>query len=161
MADAILIGIIAVPIVLMTVLRINAPLIFLSVCLGSVLIKFVGDWAAEFFNLFLPKSMTSTQTVSIALVLIPVVLTMVFMIKSVKGNRVFWNLLPAIAASFLLFYTLEPLLPGDLSVPVHTSSFWQQVNRAQELIIGSGALLCLFFLWLQRPKNHEHGKKHK
>jgi hypothetical protein len=44
---------------------------------------------------------------------------------------------------------------------IHASPFWSPIDQAQELIIGVGSLICLFFLWLQRPKNHEHGKKHK
>jgi hypothetical protein len=161
MTDVFLVGILVLPLLLMAVLRINAPLVFLSVCLGNVLIKFVGNGAAEFFNLFLPRTMTSTQTVSLMLVLIPVVLTMIFMIRSVKGNRWLTNLLPGAAASFLLLYTLMPLLPAGVADSIHASPFWSPIDQAQELIIGVGSLICLFFLWLQRPKNHEHGKKHK
>ena len=161
MASAILLGILATPLVLMTVLRINAPLVFLSICLGDVLVQFVGDRAAEFFNLFLPRTMTSTSTVNLALVLIPVVLTMIFMIRTVKSNRLLTNLLPAVAASFLLLFTIRTLLPGGVQHDILTSPFWSPIDRAQELIVGTGALICLFFLWLQRPKNPEHGKKHK
>ena len=160
MAAAILFGILGIPLLLMTLLRVNALLVLLSVCLGNVLVEYVGSQAAEFFNLFLPKTMTSTRTVSLALVLIPVVLTMIFMIRSVKNNRLVINLLPALAASFLLLFTIKPLLPPDLVKEIISSPFWSPIDQAQELIVSVGALVCLFFLWLQRPKNLEHGKKH-
>jgi hypothetical protein len=161
MAAAILFGILGTPLLLMTVLRINAPLVFLSICLGDVLVQFVGDKAVEFFNLFLPKTMTSTQTVNLALVLIPVVLTMIFMIKSVKANRLALNVLPAVAASFLLLFTLKPLLPPDMITSIQSAPFWNAIDRSQELLVGGGALLCLFFLWLQRPKHQNSDKKRK
>ena len=161
MALALLIGIVGVPIVLMTVLRINAPLVFLSACLGSVLLQFVGKEAMTMVDLFAPGKTTSLQTVQLALVLIPIVLTMLFMIRSVKGNRVFVNIFPAIAASFLVLFLVKPLLSAGAVQSIESVSFWPTIERLQELIVGLGALICLFFLWLQRPKHEEPGKKHK
>lgn len=161
MAPAILIGILAVPVVLMTVLRINAPLVFLSVCLGSVLVRFVGPDALDMVHLFSSKSGNITEsTLQLILLLVPVVLTMLCMIRSVKGNRVVFNILPAAGASFLLLLLIEPLLSPGLIGTITASPLWGQIERSQDLVVGVSALLCLFFLWLQRPK-HESDKKHK
>jgi hypothetical protein len=161
MALALIVGIIALPVILMTVLRINAPLVFLSVCLGNVLLQFVGKEAVDFVNLFLPgNTVASKMTVQLALVLIPVVLTMIFMIKSVQGNRLVFNILPAIGTSFLLLFIVKPLLSSSVNGQIETSTLWSPIEQMQELIIGVSSLLCLFFLWVQRPKSNEHGKKH-
>ncbi len=161
MALALLVGIIAVPVILMTVLRINAPLVFLSVCLGNVLLQFVGKEAVYFVNLLLPSNtVASKMTVQLALVLIPVVLTMIFMIKSVKGNRVLLNILPAVGASFLLLFIVKPILSLNVNGQIEASTLWAPIEQMQELIIGASSLLCLFFLWIQRPKSNEHGKRH-
>jgi len=162
MATALLLGIIGTPIVLMTLLRINAPLVFLSLCLGNVLLQFVGKEAVYFVNLFLPGSATVGQTtVKLALLLIPVVLTMLFMIKSVRGNRLLLNLLPAIGASFLLLFLVKPLLSAGTIGTIEISPIWTQIERSQELIVGSSALICLLFLWFQRPKNPDHSKRRR
>jgi hypothetical protein len=161
MAPAFLIGILAVPVVLMTLLRINAPLVFLSVCLGSVLVRFVGPDALDLVHLFAPKSGNITEsTLQLVLLLVPVVLTMLFMIRSVKGNRVVFNILPAAGASFLLLLLVEPLLSPGLIGTITASPLWAQIEKSQDLVVGVSALICLFFLWLQRPK-HESDKKHK
>ena len=161
MAPAILIGILAVPVVLMTVLRINGPLVFLSVCLGNVLVQFVGPDALDLVHLFSPKSGSLTEsTLRLILLLVPVVLTMLIMIHSVKGNKIVFNILPAAGASFLLLLLVEPLLSPGTRGTITAAPLWAQIERSQDLVVGVSALLCLLFLWLQRPK-HESDKKHK
>ena len=161
MAPALLIGILAVPVVLMTVLRINGPLVFLSVCLGNVLVQFVGPDALDLVHLFSPKSGSLTEsTLRLILLLVPVVLTMLIMIHSVKGNKIVFNILPAAGASFLLLLLVEPLLSPGTRGTITAPPLWAQIERSQDLVVGVSALLCLLFLWLQRPK-HESDKKHK
>jgi hypothetical protein len=161
MAPAFLIGILAVPVVLMTVLRINAVLVFLSVCLGAVLVRFVGPDALDMVHLFSPGTSSVTEsTLQLVLLLVPVVMTMLFMIHSLKGNKVVFNVLPAAGASFLLLLLIEPLLSPGLIGTITASPVWAEIVKIQDLVVGVSALLCLFFLWLQRPK-HESDKKHK
>lgn len=161
MANALLIGMLAVPIILMTLLRINAALVFLSVCLGSVLLRFVGPDATSLMDLFSAHSSSvSRSTVQLALLLIPVVLTMVFMIRSVKGKKTLVNLLLAAGTSFLLLLLVKPLLSPGVIGTINTSPLWGQLTRSQDLIVGSSALICLLFLWLQRPKLANDHKKH-
>jgi ABC-type spermidine/putrescine transport system permease subunit I len=72
------------------------------------------------------------------------------------------NLLPAAGVGLLGGLLVVPLLPGGLSHDIVGSSLWDQVLRAQDLIVGVSALICLLVLWLQRPKtgHDKHGKKH-
>lgn len=161
MAPAFLIGILAVPVVLMTVLRINASLVFLSVCLGSVLVRFVGPDALDLAKLLSAQSGNLTEsTLQLILLLVPVVLTMLFMIRSIKGGKIVINILPAIGASFLLLLLFEPLLSPGMQGTLTSSPIWAQIQKVQDLVVGVSALLCLLFLWMQRPK-HESDKKHK
>jgi hypothetical protein len=162
MAVVLLISLLGVPVVLMTVLRMNASLVFLSVCLGAVLLQFVGEDAVLFVNMFAPHNVVlSRSTVRLALLLIPVVLTMLFMIKSVKGSKLLYNILPAVGASFLLLLLVKPLLsPGTIGT-INASPLWPQIERLQDLIVGMSALICLFFLWIQRPKVPDAHKKRR
>lgn len=155
-----LVGLIAVPAVVLMVLRINATLVFLSICLGDVLVQFVGKDASSILTAM--GVHLGGQTIKLFLLALPTVLTAVFMIKTVRGSKLVINALPAVGAGLLLALLIVPLLPMNMNVNILSSSLWHQVQAAQDMIVGLSALLCLFVLWLQRPKagDDKHGKKH-
>jgi hypothetical protein len=150
------------------VLRINAALVFLSLCLGDVLVQFVAPDANSFMQLFsakVPAGLdTGSNTIKLLLLLVPVVLTAIFMIRTVRGyGRLALNLLPALGVGLLGSLLVVPLLPHGLSHDIVHTSLWSELQKAQDLIVGSSALVCLLVLWLQRPKTgeskgHGHGK---
>lgn len=162
-----LIAIIGVPVVAMMVLRINAALVFMALCLGSVLTQFVADdagWLMTLASPTVPQAGSVTESmVKLGLLLLPPLLTAVFMIRTVRdGPRLLLNALPAVGVGLLVALLAVPLLPAGTSTNILASSFWQEVVKLQDLIVGSSALLCLFVLWLQRPKTGEgkHRKHH-
>ncbi|HEY5152343.1 MAG TPA: hypothetical protein VII55_00035 [Candidatus Saccharimonadales bacterium] len=161
-------AIVLVPVILLMILGVNAALVFLSLCLGDVLVQFVANDTTEFLTLHadqVPQQAASagSETVKIVLLLLPVVLTTIFMIRTVRGTgRLILNLLPAAGVGLLGGLLVVPLLPAGLSHNIIDSSLWSQVQRAQDLIVGASALVCLLVLWLQRPKaggSHKHGKR--
>jgi hypothetical protein len=161
-------AVVLAPIILLTLLRVNAALVFLSLCLGDVLVQFVAPDAGSFLAMFSAHAIQTEKlqgnNVSIGLLLLPALLTTIFMFKTVRGKlRWILNLLPAIGVGLLGALLVVPLLPPGLSSNIVGSSLWAQVQNAQNLIVGTSALVCLFALWLQRPKGHEgkHGKHHK
>ena len=157
-----LVAIIAVPIILLMVLRINAALVFLSLCLGDVLAQFSTDEAGS--TLTALGIHLGSQTVNLLLLAVPVVLTTVFMIRTVNGSsRLLLNLFPAAGVGFLGALLIVPQLPPGLAENVTTSALWTQVQSAQVLIVTVSTLMCLLVLWVQRPKTGEgkHGKHHK
>jgi hypothetical protein len=161
-------AIILVPIILLLVLRVNATLVFLSLCLGNVLTQFVADDAGWFMSMAAtsaPQAGSVTEsTVKIGLLLLPVILTAIFMIRTVSGGgKLALNMIPAAGVGLLGALLVVPLLPGGMSQTLMSSDIWLEVTKLQDLIVGASALLCLFVLWLQRPKtgHHElHGKHH-
>ena len=155
--DIVLLLLIAGPALLLMVLMANAALVFLSVCLGAVLLQLVGNDANDFFSMFLPS--LSGNNLKIGLLLLPVALTTIFMIKTMHGARLAFNLLPALGCGFLLSLLLVPLLPGGESYALQHSATWAQVQQLQALAIGASALVCLLFLWMQRP-HQAHASKH-
>lgn len=151
--------IVGVAVLLLIWLRINAALVFLSLCLGDVLVQFVANDA----NLMLSgvTSRATPSNVKILLLLLPAVLTMFFMVKTVKKSRMVLNALPALGAGFLAALLIVPLLPAGTANPIIHSAIWKQGQKLQDLIVGVSALVSLFFLWLQRPKaGDKHEKKH-
>lgn len=165
-SSSIILGaIVIIPLIVLMVLRINAALVFLSLCLGDVLIQFVaGD--TNYFISFLSSNSVSQSLpsandhiIKIGLLLLPVILTSIFMIHTVKGIRLILNILPAAGVGLLGGLLTVPLLTSSLSKSIVSSSLWVQATRAEDLIVGASALICLLAIWLQRPKSG-HTDKH-
>ena len=162
----ILAAIVIIPAVLLMLLRINAALVFLSLCLGNVLVQFVASDASAWLTTFSSSHTTTVVTttnsnIKIGLLLLPALLTAVFMIRTVSGNsRLLLNLLPSVGVGLLGALLVVPLLTPDLSHNIIASSLWFQAQQFQNVIIGASAVVCLVILWLQRPKAGG-SKKHR
>jgi hypothetical protein len=158
--DVMLLLLVGIPVAVLMIWRINASFVFLSACLGTVLLTFVGTDATDFANIFLP--FLNGDNLKLALFLLPVVLTTVFMIKTVNGGRLLFNVLPAVGTGLVLALLVVPLLPHNYSQQLQSSEVWHQLQQLQSLVVGASALACLFFLWTQRPKSvhGKHSNKH-
>lgn len=159
---AILVALVAVPVVLLFLLRINAALVFLSLCLGSVLVRFTASDAVSVIAGNGTNAQITGSNVKLILLVAPALLTMLFMIKTVRRSMRLVNILPAVATGCLAALLVVPLLSAGTAANIMRSSVWMQTESLQSAIVASGTLICLLFLWLGRPKNHDskHGKKH-
>jgi hypothetical protein len=151
-----------VPVAVLVALRINAAMVFLSMCLGYVLVQFVANDADSLISFLAPDANSvSASSWKLIMLFTPAVLTAVIMIFSIHGRmRVALNALPAAATSVLGFLLAVPLFTPGLHYAVQSQTVWQEINRAQALAVGVGALISLLFLWSQR-RNAKHGEEHK
>ncbi len=160
----ILIAMLAAPVVVIMALRINAAQIFLSLCLGNVLVQFIGQDAGVILSSAsarTPGMPTNQSYVNLALLLLPVILTMLIMIHSVRGGaKLAYNLLPAIGVGLLLTLLAVPLLSAGLTGSITATSLWRELQNLQTLILSISTLLCLLFMWMQRPKAVKADSKH-
>lgn len=163
----ILIILLAAPLVLLMALRINAALVFLSLCLGNVLVQFIGPDAATILSSASARAPgtvpSSASYINLFLLLLPVVLTMFIMIHSVKGRaKLAFNMLPALGVATLGVLLAVPLLSAGLTGSITREPLWRELENLQTLILSLSTLLCLLFLWMQRPKGgHKDEKHHK
>lgn len=167
MNPAIILGaIILLPVIILMLGRISASLVFLSLCLGNVLVQYVGPESSNFVNLLTPQVQDivnpTDNNIRLFLLLTPVVLTSIFMIKSVHGSlKMILNILPAAGVGLLGALLVVPLLPSGISSDILNSDIYSQIKKAQIIIVGGSAVVCLLFLWMQRPKGgHGKHKKH-
>jgi hypothetical protein len=158
---AVLIGLVAVPIALLFFLRVNAAFVFLSLCLGSVLVQFAGDDATSIVSGASTSAYVTSSTIQLALLLAPAILTIIFMMGTVQGNKKFFNLVPAVATGILVALLAVPLLAPGLAHNVQLLGAWQSVQQVQSGVVALSTLVCLVFLWSSRPKHDEKHKKHK
>ena len=160
--------IVAAPAVLLTVLRVNAVLVFLSLCLGQVLVQFVGPEAMDTVGILaLGTGKTSPQIVSLALLLLPPIFTVLITMHTVKKHlRLALNVLPALSIGVLLLLLTEPFFSPGLKGAIEGDRIWVWVQGLQPLAVGLSAIVSILFLWLHKPKKvkeeeHGHGGRHK
>ncbi|HEX8226394.1 MAG TPA: hypothetical protein VF572_00835 [Candidatus Saccharimonadales bacterium] len=153
----ILIALLAAPVLVLMLLRVNAAQVFLSLCLGAVLVEFVGADAAMIVSSTSAHTQgipSSQSSVNLILLLLPVVLTTIIMIRSVKGHaKLSYNFFPAVGVGTLLALLAVPLLSMDLTSSITSLPLWRELVNLQTLIISVNTLLALLFLWMQRPKH--------
>lgn len=159
-----LIAVLVIPIAVLTVLRINAAMVFLSLCLGYVLVQFVANDTDSLINFIAPdQGSLSASSLRLGMLLTPVILTAVITVFSVRGRiRAFCNVLPAIGVAVLGLLLAVPLFTPGLHYAIQSQSLWPEITRAQPLVIGASALVSLLFLWTQRRQGEQtdHGKRH-
>jgi hypothetical protein len=160
--DTIILGIIVLaPVIVLTVLRADAAMAFLSLCLGYVLVQFVSNDAISLLTTLYPHaSSVSQSTIKIVFLFVPVALTLVATFHGVKGSRIVLNLLPAIGVGVLSVVLVEPLLSPGVRGSLAGSDLWRQFQNAQTLIVSLSALISLIFLWIQRRVG-KSDKKHR
>jgi hypothetical protein len=153
----------AAPIFVLVVLRINAALVFLSLCLGAVLVEYVAGEANSLVTLFSEQAGTvSASSMQLALLLLPAIVTCVVTVFSLHGKaKTSLNILPAVATSSLALLLLVPLLPSGVRLDLESQEVWHHLVKAQALVVGAGALASLVFLWMQRGSFKHHDKRRK
>lgn len=151
------------PAALAVLLRINAAVLFMSLCVGEVLVQYVANDSSSFVATFAGHSSNvSSSTIRLALLLAPPILTAFFMFHSVHGGtKALLNIFPAIGVGLLTALLVKPLLSSAFQHTLERSSLWHQFSQAQTLVVSVSALLSLFFLWLQRNGSGEHGRSLK
>jgi hypothetical protein len=149
-----LLGSLLLPVLVLAMLRINAVMVFLSLCLGQILVTYMAKDPVSFIGFIAPHNGTlTTITVEIAILLIPAVLTCVMMLFSVHGRlKSILNIFPAIGVATTLALFVVPLLTPGLRHMIEAEALWQQLRLLQPVIITVTAFIAMVSLWLQRKK---------
>src|SRR3989344_9224886 len=109
MAPTLLLGIfIAAPIALSILLRSNAAIAFLSLCTGSVVVKYISDDAVLAVSTV--SSNNSDAIAHISLLLLPVVLTLLILRHTISPSNLPAIILPAAALGLATPVLLVPFL---------------------------------------------------
>ncbi|MEX0881335.1 MAG: hypothetical protein WEC17_01515 [Candidatus Saccharimonadales bacterium] len=156
MTDAFIIALILSPAVLTFLLKSNAALSFLALCVGFVLsTSVIGDLRQLLSEMNLS---VTNSTLAITLITLPLVFTLLLTRKAnTRGLRLWTQLLTALLAGGLLALSIAPVITTgwlDLS----KSEVWKNLIKIQSGVIGAGALLSFALVWLNASK---FGKKHK
>lgn len=158
-----LIAALVIPLAVLTVLRINAAMVFLSLCLGYVLVQFVANDAGSLISFIAPEETSvSASTLRLGLLFAPVIVTAVIMVFSVHGRiRIACNALPAAGVAVLGLLLAVPLLTPGLRHAIQSQSLWLEVTDVQSMVVGVSAFVSLLFMLTQRSRTeHSDSGKH-
>lgn len=151
---------IVIPVVLILVLRSNGPVIFLSLCVGAVLVRFVGSDAGLLGSALGNNAKAASSYSQLGLLLVPPVLSLFFLRHSIRGTKIVFNILPAIAVGLVGVLLAVPLLPGGVQHNMTGSNGWSLLVHQQEIVVIASSLVCLIVLWLA-PHRDTDKKHHK
>lgn len=155
----IIIGIIVgLPVILITLLRVNAATAFLALCLGSLLGNYVSDDFVDMLRGYVaPNSQVTEAVLSLILLWLPVVLVMVFMARTIGSRQRIVNLLPALAVGLTGVLLSVPFFTPEAQITIYASSGWQFIENNQAMIVVLGTVASLVLLRMRKPF-HEGGK---
>ena len=158
MTDAVLVAIIAGPVLITYFLKSDAALSFLALCAGFVLSTSV---VTDLKHLLSETNLSLTdKTLALILLLVPLVITLLTTRRSAgKGIKLYLHLLTAVCVGGLLVLSLGPIINSSSQVDLAHSGVWDKLQNVQSIIIGVGALLSLFLIWFKSLKHSS--KKHK
>jgi len=152
------------PALIAILLRVNAAILFMSLCVGELLVQNV---SADTLNILTSNKIGSVShsSVELGLLLMPVTLTVVFMLHSVHGTKAMLNVLPALGFGLMSTLLVKPLLSPGFQKTLQHTTVWHQILQAQTFIVAVSAVLALLFLWMQgrsggHSKNSHHSKQH-
>ena len=155
-----MVAVAAAPAALILLLRANAAIVFLALCAGNVLSKYLGDDVVRMFQTFSASNSTLTLAlVRIGLLVLPALLTIVFLNRSVSGAKHALNILPAVLTGVVMALLVVPLLPDGTKFNIYGTQVWSTVQQFQGVIVGASVLVSMVMLWsgqkgLRRGKHH-------
>lgn len=163
MADIWLLVIFFIPIILLTVLRVNAVMVYFGLCIGYVLNQFDGgsNAVAQLTNSKVTRSLVNFNNLHLVLLLLPAVVITILLLKTTSGGKLSINLLPAVVVGLLAVILVVPVLPVNTAVSIMNSSLWKDVAKYQQSIIALTSLIMIIMIFIQRSKfNLSKSSKH-
>ncbi len=152
----------AIPVILILLLRVNAGLVFLSACAGTLIAKYFGQDVETFARGFIAQPGVSLlSSTRLLLIILPVLVTIIALRRTVAGAQHLINLIVALATGLSLIFLAFPYLSSGTAGTIRQVPFWSTAEQMQGTIIGATAFLSLIMLWSLRALKHPKKDKKK
>jgi hypothetical protein len=154
-----IIAVASLPILLAIIFRVSSVMLFFAIATGALLQRSIGESTALALAATF-KHGPVNYIANIGLLILPVVLTLLFLRKSAKSSHFLLQLVPLIAADCALTVLLVPLLPGNLQQQIYDLRYGNLVKQSQDLVVMIAAVLNLLLAFrIYRHQEHaKHGK---
>lgn len=154
-----MIVIIGLPTVLGLLFGVSAVFVFVSVAVGELLVRFLGDDSGLALGAFI-KSQNTPTIAQLALLILPAVFTFIFLKKSLAKSKALIHIVPFVGVGATLFLFAVPLTPSSLQAQILSNPVTGAVVKSQDLIISATGLLVLVTMWITYHHHAKHGHKH-
>ena len=154
----ILAAIIAFPVVLGLIFRVSTSHIFFSLMAGELLGRYFGH-DVENQAKAVAGNMDFHGYGEIALLVLPMILTAIFLKGSISRGKTVLHVVPLIVTGVIFAAFLIPILPQNIQDQIEGFSLGAAFMDLNKAIIGAMIAVQLISLWLLNRKSHE--KKHK
>lgn len=159
---AILAGLVVLPPVVTLLFRSNGVLVFLSVCMGSVLATYIASDASNVISgASRPSVLTTMQWTQLGLLIAPVPFVLFFSRKKLKGLKLFLGTIAAGAGGGLLALLTVPYMTAAQQAVIKSSELWRELNNLEAAFIIAGASIAILHIFITRWKPEADKKKHK
>lgn len=154
----ILSGIFGILLLLVMFLRVSSIFLFLALASGLLLAQYIAVDTSVVLEAFLPdKSMGAN--VQLILLLLPVLLTLIILRKTVKGRKVILHFIPWVITLATLVSFVMSYLPGGVRHNLQSSLLGRPLNSSQNVLISMSVAVNLFLAFLVH-KPGDKSKKH-
>lgn len=159
MSAYIILGVVlGLPLLLGLVFRVNPSFIFFSMLAGELLARYFAD-DAELVMRLVARRETALAYAELALLIVPVMLTAVFLRKTLSKGKLVFYVIPYLITGFVLAAFALPIMPDFLQDQVGSVREGQRLLEGSETIVGVVVFIQLISLWIMN-RSHDHGKKH-
>ena len=148
------------PLVLTLFLRTNGALAFLSLCAGSVLVKYAGDDVTLIASALFRSNGSTDEIARLLLLGVPMIMTLLLFRRTTQTRHMLLQLLSAAFAGLAALILVQPILNADVQTQVAATSLSINVRSYEGFIFALGVIVSTFTLWVSRSKHgSDHGRK--
>jgi hypothetical protein len=158
-------AVLGLPLVLGLLFRVSTSHIFFSLMAGELLSSYFGENIGNIVHNLSGNHLVADYARA-GVILIPMILTALFLRKTVSKGMVAFHFIPLLITGIVFAAFLLPELPADAQAQIRSIEAGRQMINTSTAIIGGVIFLQLVSLWLlNRESGHErhkgHHKKHK
>lgn len=145
------------PLALGLFFRVSASHLFFSVMAGELLGRYFGGTVDFMISAALPGRHLGNYAEP-AVIFLPVLLTALFLRKSISRGKTLLHFLPLLITGVVLAAFVLPLLPETAQDFVAKTAVGRELLDTTSLIIGAVVLLQLIALWLLNNSTRHRGR---
>ncbi len=151
-------ALVALPVLLALILRVNALFVFLSIGAGYFLQFALSDDVDLAFATVIRGS-NSIVVARLVLLFLPLLLTL-FLTRKSQGKSLILQIVPLIFSALLLVTITLPLLPPGTEGAIYDTPYGNNLRQAGDLIMSVAVVSNLVLLWMLHKPAKSHGKHH-
>ncbi|HSX23498.1 MAG TPA: hypothetical protein VLE74_00130 [Candidatus Saccharimonadales bacterium] len=144
------------PLILTTLLRVKPLYLFVSIVIGYFWVQYLGE-SAELVMRSLVQVSHPDVVIRLGLLLVPFVLTLLFMRKTLSTSALPFQFILLVADSALLTLFLLPLLTPGTQGAIYQTHAGNVVRQAHDVAIVAVAALHLIVMYMTKPASHVKG----